>query len=440
MLTDHDASTLGLLEACSEALSPTQLEDLRGLTRHRAVAVWEPACRLLGARAGGEAAAHALLFELLESPLPELRLRGVTALGALAREGSEDARAFVDAALRSSVDHPDPVLLESVMALLPGLPDEAARALLVDCLFDACDAVRAAAAASLSKWTPRPPKMLARLADDTSPLVRGAFVGALVEMAPDEETGTAWELLAAAPEPYFRALVADELRARFPEEDWARPLITRLAEDADPLVASAARGELPAEEVPGSRDAAGFSALQRMEERLYDAPDAALDVLRDCSREALGSLAHLARDRSVCALCSGLLALTDPEQMKAEVRLGHCAQALAESTTPFARFVAECARAVAARSTADVVCWASRAQVDSALSHGLAQLVEVADILGEGAGTGTLSEATLALEEAGRRISEEFDAPERTVMKIVVDAWGEMLDNEIESAISGVES
>ncbi|MBM3464841.1 MAG: hypothetical protein FJX76_22310 [Armatimonadetes bacterium] len=399
-------------------LAQSDLEMLHRLVRDARRDVREAACEALGRLAAEDGQATAMVQSLLDCPVPELRLRGVTALRALAPSRPADVAAFVQ--LVVSASDIDPIFLEAVASLLPALPREFACSELNAWLRDERPSVRAAAAASLSGWGFSTPGTLLALARDPAPYVRAALATSLSALGQDEEVLEAWRLLAQSPEDYVRAFVAEEMRAQGLAEvkPAALPSMQKIGVDA--MIALEAALE--------PSDDAGMAPLF---EKL-DGPDGI---------EVLHAISWLARDTAVSATCVAVHALlaggTD--------RLSVARLALTDARAPYVEslrgFITLCEQAQMAATPAAVQRWAYAASqqvhaVPCAMAQSaLAGLIEVGAFFPYDGAAAALSEAAAGVEDLVRQAQTALPAPERAVLRAVLDAWTEILDGHIENAL-----
>lgn len=432
-------------------LRPTPLEQpeidaLRRLARSPHSDTWRRACEVIGVRAAGEPDIHDALHEMLVAPVAEMRLRGAQALTAMAPRQGDVIAAFVEESL--SDETLDAVQAEVVMSLLAHLCAERATPLLAAGLAHPRDDIRAAATASLARWTTWPAVDLSPLSRDPSPLVRASLAAAL-STEPDIDSASAlWQALAASPEAYLRAFVADALRARSAA---SIEVLEALADDADPLVRDTAAGRpVPAPAV--SATSSLFSTLQALEARLDAAPENALETLRDvlATPDALGTLealSHVTRQRPLAALCRALAVLTAPSTDPPLERTRQAWEAVGpwahvESAAGISMLLWEALRALDVAQAADIAHWpddthlSTAASTSPAAEKGLGFLLDIAGLV-QSHGP---AEALHVMEERRHRELGHVPHPEGALLQRVLDHWTEVLESEIEQTVSGVSS
>ncbi|MEW6284221.1 MAG: hypothetical protein AB1758_36745, partial [Candidatus Eremiobacterota bacterium] len=175
------------LDQLPRSWEPDHLLQAERLVRDQNRSVWEAACRAVGRRAHSEPAAGSMLGDLLTSPVMEMRLRGLVALGALAPYRPDEVLEFLQQRLEEAAWNPDPVLLEAILTLLPQLPEGQGIDLMATALEDGRDPVRAAAAGALVHWQSWPWASLVRLVTDPSLIVRASMVKVLSRFVPQDE-------------------------------------------------------------------------------------------------------------------------------------------------------------------------------------------------------------------------------------------------------------
>lgn len=207
------------LEASPGPWGAPELEAIHRLLRDAEGPVWERAARAVGNRAASESGALHELQALLCSGTGEIRLRGVWALATLAHERQVEVAEFLVQRLGEPESLQDAALLAGLLRVAAALPPELGEGVLVFCLGDPREDIRAAAAASLPEWEPWP-RLLLFCADDPSPVVRAALGVGLRYLPASDEVNEVLEALALDPDPLVRYAVVEALE----EEEAPVPL------------------------------------------------------------------------------------------------------------------------------------------------------------------------------------------------------------------------
>ncbi|GMU57609.1 MAG: hypothetical protein AMXMBFR33_67550 [Candidatus Xenobia bacterium] len=439
--------------------SDEQFEQAQRLVRDVHRNVWDAACQAVGRRAHGEVAAAQLLGELLTSPVMEMRLRGLVALGALAPNRPEEVLSFLEQRLEEAAWHPDPVLLEGILALLPQVPEGRGIDLMAAALEDDRDAVRAAAAGALIHFQSWPWASLVRLVTDPSIIVRASLVHVLARFVPQDEAVQALALLAAAPEAPLRELVARELPRNRPEVQF---LLGSLAADSEPRVREAALTDNPAgEPLPRPEPVLGELLLEphpglvaatALEAKLDANPDQALETLRPLLAKpgmlaTLALLGEMARNISNRLLCRALHALFSSRTEEPARRLLRMLGILTEETGDgpggqLKRLVWLAIQAFDADSLDKIIVWGRRIErgeaegLNPSAYRLLAQLGRVARNLDEGFGMVALAQAGSDLQSLSTELAHLTD-PEREILQMVLDRWREFFSEGMHELLVG---
>jgi hypothetical protein len=439
------------LEALEGHWEAWHLDQAYRLARDPARSVWEPVCRALGSRAGRQEEVLAALEDLLFSPVREIRQRGIVALARAAPLKPAEVAGFVAARLEEMRRHPDPVLLDSLLAVVAALPAGQGAALAQSCLTDDSESLRAAAAARLGRLGLPLESWLVRLAADPSPLVQAALVETLAALEPSPAVVEAWSLLAASADPRVRERVAEELPRTRSE---LAPLLLRLLGDADEAVRlAAARGPLSpscpaAASDPAPGELPSPDTVRAVEEHLEAHPSqvyAHLRLLleREDAPGLLRMLAEMAGDRSLASLCRAIHSLLwwgEPDRRRWLLRsIGILADQPADSPAgAFRAFLELCLAGVEVRGLEDIQSWAARAStscldlLDPASREVLEQLVLVGQAAGE---VGLLELSGVA----GGLVSvcEGCPAPEGQVLEAVAEVWTRLISARLQQLLEG---
>lgn len=416
-------------------------------------AVWEDACYMAGQRAIRDPRAFNMVNDLLQGPLRELRLRGVLALASMADGRPDVVAEFFLSGLADADYAEDPVLMDALCTLPAHLPSEIGTDLLTRAARDEREAVRAAAAASVSLWAEIPNGLLFELALDPSSLVRCSLAFAVCRVIERDEAQQAAMLLADAEETFLREFLAREL----PRTDATIDLLAKLAADPDPRVRDTARVGIPDEDAAaaqfGEQPTAWYSRVSALEQRLDKHPEETFDILRPLldSEEGLAvldPLSHLCRNTDVGALCRALRQLLEPGHMRAEERMLTVYEMLGQPSHPaaaaFKTLIAYTVDALRVRHPSHAVMWAARIRAETAYVEaaawldGLGRLCDLAEAM-EGQFE-SLSDALALLDESAASIRAEFALPERMILLLVIERWSDMLDQEIQDQVAGVTS
>lgn len=444
------------------AWSEDQIGQASRLVRDVHRSVWDAACQAVGRRAHDEAAAAQLLGELLTSPVMEMRLRGLVALGALAPNRPEEVLSFLEQRLDEAAYHTDPVLLEGILALLPLVPEGRGIDLMASALEDERDAVRAAAAGALIHFGDWPWASLVRLVTDPSVNVRASMVQVLSRFVPQDEALQAMALLAGAPEPELRELVARELPRNVAQVQF---LLGSLANDPEPRVREAAVTDNPAgEPLPRPEPVLGELLLEphpglvaatALENKMDANPEGALEVLRPLLAKpgmlaTLGLLGEMARNVSNRLLCRSMHALFSTRTEEPARRLLRMLGILTEETGngpggQLKRLVWLCIQAFDADSLEKIILWGRRIERGEAegLNPGahriLSQLGRLARNLDDGFGMVALAQAGSELTGLTADLSSLAD-PEREILQMVLDKWREFFSEGMHELLVGASS
>lgn len=456
------ASLAYSLDQYPAAWSEEQVQSAQRLVRDVHRSVWEAACQAVGRRAHDEAAAAQLLGELLTSPVMEMRLRGLVALGALAPNRPEEVLSFLEQRLEEAAYHTDPVLLEGILSLLPLVPEGRGIDLMAAALEDDRDAVRAAAAGALIHFQNWPWASLVRLVTDPSVIVRASMVQVLARFVPQDEALQALALLAGAPEAPLRELVARELPRSKPEVQF---LLGNLANDADPRVREAALTDNPAGEPLARPEPVlgelllephpGLVAATALENRIDAQPEQALEILRPLLAKpgmlvTLALLGEMARNISNRLLCRALHALFSTRTEEPARRLLRMLGILTEETGDgpggqLKRLVWLSIQAFDADSLEKVILWGRRIErgeadgLHPAAQRFLSQLGRMARNLDDGFGMVALAQAGSELTALNSDLSSLAD-PEREILQIVIEKWREFFSEGMQELLVGASS
>lgn len=450
------------LDQYPAAWSEDQIGMAQRLVRDVHRSVWEAACQAVGRRAHDEVAAAQLLGELLTSPVMEMRLRGLAALGALAPNRPEEVLSFLEQRLDEAAFHTDPILLEGILALLPLVPEGRGIDLMASALEDEREGVRAAAAGALIHFQSWPWASLVRLVTDPSVNVRASMVNVLARFVPQDEALQALALLAAAPESPLRELVARELPRNVPQVQY---ILGSLANDPDPRVREAALTDNPAGEPlerpePSIGDLLlephpGLVAATALENRMDANPDGALEELRPLLAKpgmlvTLGLLGEMARNVSNRLLCRALHALFSTRTEEPARRLLRMLGILTEETGngpggQLKRLVWLSIQAFDADSLEKIILWGRRIErgeaegLNPSAHRLLSQLGRMARNLDDGFGMVALAQAGSELTALTAELSSLAD-PEREILQIVIEKWREFFSEGMHELLVGASS
>lgn len=428
-------------------LEPQRVEALKQRMRDPSPAVWQQACRDLALLALEYDAPYEELRRLVTCPHPELRLRGVYALSCLAEKRPLEVRGFFLECMAEADVGTDPVFADALFALLARLPLELAGPLVDEAAVDPRDLVRAAVAGVLATVRGWRQGLLCGLAGDSSPEVRCAVALSAISLGDDAEAAQALALVAASPEAYVRAFVADIQGGCAPPG--TQPDLGRKGEvKADPLIAS--RGEIDPRVVSQrlerllDKPSCSADLVARVEEVFAAQPHLVAEILCPLlhlpgTPVLLDQLAWSARDATVADLCRMLLASCRPDLGRGEVHPRKLLQALEGQSGAEAEalraWVVECARGAAANSAAAIVRWAG--SVDPAR---YSPLIDFATALAACDDLPALHVLLGSLEETQQSIEASYALPERALVRMVVDCWAEVLDQELQDQVYDVSS
>lgn len=385
-----------------------ELAILHRLLRDPEGSVWEEACRAVGSRATAEPGALEELQQLLGSGSAELRLRGVWAMATLDRERQTDVAQFLVERLSEPVTLEDAVLLSGLLRLAASLPKDLGEGVLVFCMQDPREDIRAAAAASLPDWDPWP-RLLLLCADDPSPVVRAALAVSLRFLPPCDEVDGVLGALAADPHPMVSYAVTEALPV---EEDEPGPYEFEPFESDEALLHRAREVEDSLGHDPG-----GWRSLL---DRLLAEPD---------GLEVLAVVAETGREPGVRDLSRALIWLGVDNEDSLAGAAGALQGEGGTACPALATYLALCMRAAAALTLDDVAEWADLVRpasvedlsADAVL--GLEDLQDVATRMVEGQDV----DATLAVLEDLEATVADWPRAERIGMAPVLAAWLELL-------------
>lgn len=425
--------------------NPEQLLQVHRLVRDPVPEVWQAACETLGRRAVRDRRARAEVVDLLDSPNWELRLRGLAALSVLGEADSTEILPFLEERLEEAAYVGDAAQLDAVVQAMAHLEGEGLAARLLD---DPREVVRAALAAHLEGASP---EILRRAAQDESPRVRVALASAVGAFLPLPDD-LVWSL-AGDPDPLVRLTLADELPR---DDESCLAFLEILQKDSDPLVREAARLD---QDQPRSLplepwDATPMTRLQELEDLLDANPDEPLEALRPVLESldagTLERVAEIARDPELAAFCR-VLAMLAP--LSGMTRL-HARERMLEalgllSTQPgslgvrtFQAFLAACLRAAEVEDARGLRSWSPGPLED--LPEGRARAVllrfqEIARPL-HAPTCALLSTAGASLDELRFQVDRDLPEPERALLRLVAETWGELIEWSIQSMLAGAES
>lgn len=380
--------------------------------------VWEEACRAVGARAAAEPGALEELQGLLGSGSAEIRLRGVWAMAHLDRDRQTDVAQFVVERLSEPVTLEDAVLLAGLLRLAAHLDRDLGEGVLVFCLQDPRDDIRAAAAASLPDWDPWP-RMLLLCADDPSPVVRAALAVSLRFLPTSDEVDAVLVSLADDPHP----MVAFAVREILPDEDDEPGPYEFEPLESDEALLHRAR---EVEDALGA-DPRGWRALL---ERLLGEPD---------GLEVLAVVAETGREPGVRDLSRALIWLGVDNEDSLAGAAGALQGEGGTAVPGLATWLALCMRAASACSLDDVAEWCGIARPSAVEDLSPEAVLGLEDLLDAAARltSGEEPEAVLALLEDLEGTVADLPRAERIGLGPVIAAWVELLSADDESEPEG---
>jgi len=433
-------------------MSPALLELYRRV-RESQRAVWEPASIALGELSAEDPEAFATLRELLISAVPELRIRGVVGLGALATARPAEVGAFLEDRLneRSSVD--DPILLDAILCSAARLPGTEGGAFFGRCLADPRAALRAAALSALEHRSRWPMDRLKALAQDPAVEVRSALA---LLLAPRAQDPTVFEILGTLvqdSEPLVRAAVAAGLGE---DTSQTRFLRMTLEADAEEGVRQALGVSLPRAstlredpELPGLQTALGLEAEIDAE------PSQTLDLLRPWlgrsgTLSLLKALGELCRDPQAGCLVRGmhvLLASSEEDYGTRVLRmLGIMEGAPAGSAAAELRsLVAICLGLYEAETIEELVAWSGTVPIGQAASldpsawEVMEKLARFCRGLGPSPGLLPLSKAVANVENL-LQIGDNCLRPESELLRPALEKAVDILSGHLNHLMSGADN
>lgn len=388
---------------------PEDLDLVRRLLRDPEGPVWEEACLAVGERAAAEPPALEELQVLLGSGSAELRLRGVWALTHLDRELQADVAEFVLERLAEPATLEDAALLAGLLRLAAGLPRDLGEEILLFCLEDLREDVRAAAVASLPDWDPWP-RLLLQAADDPSPVVRAALAVSL----------------------------------RFlPSEDEVDQVLVALALDPDPMVAFAVTEAVPLEEELASYGSEPLEREESLRERAREL-EAALEAdphqwraileqarLAPEGLEALDEVGETAGNPRTRDLARALAWLARDDEDSLAGAAGALQGEGGDGCPALASYLDLCLRAAMALTAEDLEEWTHLAHpsaVEELSPEAALAFQDLLDLAGEMLG-GVQPSDVLARLEGLQQETEDWPLPERVGLGPVIAAWYELLEN-----------
>ncbi len=411
------------------------------LVRESCPEVWQTACQALSQRACWDPRARAEVLELLASPCPELRLRGLWALQSQIRsDETGDTLAFLEERLEEAAGSGDAAMLDAVVRCLAGVPGQAARL-----AQDPREIVRSALAVHAGALAP---ELLEELAGDTSVRVRVALASASGTLA-SWPPGLVWRL-AADGDAEVRCTLAEALD---PEEPALAPLRAVLLADPDPLVAEAAQATPESLRTLPDRPWASQSPSWpgQLEEFLFANPDQPLEALRPVlesrDRDLLERLAQTARDPDLAAVCRAAVALDGmggqfPAQARTQLleALGNLpSDSALGGVRRLRNMLAACVRAAEVEDPADLMTWDLGDPDEIPIGpagEALLRLLEVSGSL-TSIDCAALSEAAARLDDLWVGIDRDLLEPERSIVCLVVQTWSETLQQGIDRLLAG---
>ncbi len=438
--------------ASGSAMSPALMELYRRV-RESQRAVWEPASIALGEQSAENPEAFATLRELLISAVPELRIRGVVGLGALAPARPAEVGAFLEDRLteRSSVE--DPILLEAILCSAARLPGSEGGAFFGRCLTDPRPSLRAAALSALEHRSRWPMDRLQGLAQDPSPEVRSALALLLAPRAQDPTVFEVLGTLVQDGDPLVRAAVAAGLG-----EDSSQTRFLRMTLEADPEegVRQALGVPVPrASTLREDPERPGLQTALGLEAEIDADPTQALDLLRPWLGRAgtlnlLKALGELCRDPQAGWLVRGLhvlLASSEEDYGTRVLRmLGILQDAPAGSAAAELKcLVSMCLGLYEAESIEELAAWAGTVPPANAVAldppawEVMEKLARFCRGLGSSPGLLPLSKAVANVENL-LQIGDSCLRPESELLRPALEKAVDILSGHLNQLMSGADN
>ncbi len=425
-----------------------ELHQLYREVRDHDPEVWELACHRLGERASTEQKAYSAMCDLLTSPLPELRLKGLIALRTMAPAKPDEVLIFLTQRIDEARQDCDPVLLDTAFFVFTTLPNGVGQTLVKGYLNDPSEAVRAAAAAALPFWPTWEPGTYLKLAQDPSIEVRAGLLAALAEMddSPDRTAALTW--LKDHPEPLLSALLQDLLEPL--EQDPPRAMV--------PLLDGAQAAQLLRSPHPTPQQAARF------EEFLLSDPSSGLKILRSSldkrgGQTLLRQLPDLCRDRCLATVFRVWSRVLEPGEEPTPMLMLRALGVLEsmpeeEALSPLKEFLKSCVEAADCDSSEALATWSYSWQVSS-IAHSvwspptekglvlateaprwLSRLAEVGSSF-QGPNLLGLSNLETDLASLHTQLQSNCPRPERDLLLGVMDQWQQAIRCEVEALLGG---